>query len=278
MRLGFVFALFAAGLAPAAVVQKSLLPGPQSVLVSVAEPSRLGTATIAVELRRGREVLLSKKLHAGDGDLFTYVGSGAGLSLHVTHPPKVVVNTTLRKLDPAQQHESEPNNTWSAATPFTVGRPVVGSGDETAYIPLGDSRKQAPAEDWYRFDLPAGPPKLLHLALDVPDRDNIPVDVSLHRVMNGKLVEYSEGEDPVTLPHEVQALPGNKFTTRTLREPGAYYVRVRMSHPAYTLETRLLDAPPYAKPQQAVQAAIDYLIGAGCTTGSLRPTRRRPFA
>jgi hypothetical protein len=273
MRLALFFTLFAAGLAPAADVRRNLLPGPQSVLVSVAEPSRLKAATVSVELRRGNEVLLAKSLHAGDGDLFTYVGSGEGLALHISHPPGIKVDTLLRKLEAAQQYESEPNNTWSTATPIAVGRPVVGSGDETAYIPLGDSRKQAPAEDWFRFELPAGPPKLLHLALDVPDRDNIPVDVTLHRVVNGKLVEHSEGEDPVTLPHEVQALPGNKFTTRTLREPGAYFVRVRMSHPAYTLETRLLDAPPYAKPQQAVQAAIDYLIGAGDSWHANTPRR-----
>lgn len=273
MRLALILSLLAAGLAPAAVVRKNLLPGPQSVLVSVAEPSQLRGASITVELRRGSAVELTKKLHAGDGDLFTYVGAGEGLTLHVTHPAQIVVNTLLRRLDPAQQYESEPNNAWSTATPISVGRPVLGSGDETAYIPLEDSRKQAPAEDWFRFELPAGPPKLLHLALDVPDRDNIPVDVSLHRVVGGKVVEYSEGEDPVTFPHEVQALPGNKFTTRTLREPGFYYVRVRMSHPAYRLETRLYDAPPYAKPQQAVQAALDYLIGAGDSWHANTPRR-----
>lgn len=272
MRLALFLSVLAA-VSPAAVVRKNLLPGPQSVSVSIAEPSALKGASVTVELRQGASVVLTKQLHAGDGDLFTYVGSGEGLSLQVTHPAQIKVDTILRRLDSAQQYESEPNNAWSSATPFTVGRPVLASGDETAYIPLGDSRKQVPAEDWFRFELPAGPPKLLHLALDVPDRDNIPVDVSLHRVVNGKLVEYSEGEDPVALPHEVQALPGNKFTTRTLREPGAYYVRVRMSHPAYTLETRLYDAPPYAKPQQAVQAALDYLIGSGDSWHANTPRR-----
>jgi hypothetical protein len=273
MRLALLLSVCAVGLAPAATVRKNLLDGPQSVVVSVAEPSQLRGSFLTVELRRGTAVLLSKQLHAGDGDLLTYVGAGEGLTLHVVHPDRVKVNTVFRRLDAAQQYESEPNNSWAEATPITVGRPVVASGDETPYIPLGDSRKQAPAEDWFRFELPEGPPKLLHLALDVPDRDNIPVDVTLHRVVDGKLVEYSEGEDPVTFPHEVQALPGNKFTTRTLRQPGAYYIRVRMSHPAYRLETRLYDAPPYAKPQDAVQAALDYLIGAGDSWHANTPRR-----
>jgi hypothetical protein len=273
MRLLFLALVCAAGLVPAAVIQKSLLPGPQSVLVSVGAPSRLGSATVAVELRRRNEVVLTKALHAGDGDWFTYVGAGQGMTLTVTHPSGVTVRTVLRPLDRAQQYESEPNNTWSAATPIKLGLPVTASGDETAYIPLGDSRQQTPAEDWFRFDFPAGPPQLLHLALEVPDRDNIPVDVSLHRVVNGKLVEYSEGEDPVALPHEVQALPGNKFTTRMLGPAGAYYVRVRMSHPAYTLTTRLYAPPPYAKPQEAVQVAIDYLIGAGDSWHANTPRR-----
>jgi hypothetical protein len=273
MPVLFVMILAAVGLAPAAVVRKDLLAGPQSVLVSVPAPGQLGGETVRVELRRRGEVVLTKLLHAGDGDLFTYVGAGQGMRLEVTHPDGVAVRTVLRSLDRAPQVESEPNDSWSSATPVVLGRPVAASGDEAPYIPLGDSRQQAPAEDWFRFAFPAGPPQLLHLALDVPDRDNIPVDVSLHRVVNGKLVEYSEGEDPVALPHEVQALPGNKFTTRVLSQPGAYYIRVRMSHPAYTLITRLYPAPPYAKPQEAVQAAIDYLIGAGDSWHANTPRR-----
>jgi hypothetical protein len=40
------------------------------------------------------------------------------------------------------------------------------------------------------------------------------------------------------MPHESQALPGNKFTTRILTDKGAYYVRVRANHPEYKLRKR----------------------------------------
>ena len=80
MRLALLLLLAAIPMA-AAVIRKDLPPGPQGLLVSVQAPAALGQATVSVELRRQGEVLLSKLLHAGDGDLFTYVGSGAGLSL-----------------------------------------------------------------------------------------------------------------------------------------------------------------------------------------------------
>ena len=272
MRLALLLLLAAIPMA-AAVIRKDLPPGPQGLLVSVQAPAALGQATVSVELRRQGEVLLSKLLHAGDGDLFTYVGSGAGLSLYITHPANVPVRTIFRPLPTNSQFEAEPNNSWSNATPFRLGQPVLASGDEAPYIPLVDSRKQPPAEDWFRFEFASSTPQLLHLALDLTDRDNIPVDVSLHHLVNGKLTEYSEGEDPVALPHEVQALPGNKFTTRTLRQPGTYYVRVRMSHPSYQLLTRLYNLPPYTNPREAVQTAIDYLVAAGDSWHANTPRR-----
>ena len=46
---------------------------------------------------------------------------------------------------------------------------------------------------------------------------------------------FTDGQDPVALPHEVQALPGNKFAPRILSDAGDYYVRVRANHPEYKL-------------------------------------------
>ena len=129
MRLALLLLLAAIPMA-AAVIRKDLPPGPQGLLVSVQAPAALGQATVSVELRRQGEVLLSKLLHAGDGDLFTYVGSGAGLSLYITHPANVPVRTIFRPLPTNSQFEAEPNNSWSNATPFRLGQPVLASGDE----------------------------------------------------------------------------------------------------------------------------------------------------
>ena len=71
--------------------------------------------------------------------------------------------------------------------------------------------------DWYKFDFKSGTPKLVLFQVDLMERDQIPVSVAVYRVSGGKLEEYFEGEDPVTLPHEVQALQGNKFTPRVLK-------------------------------------------------------------
>jgi hypothetical protein len=62
--------------------------------------------------------------------------------------------------------------------------------------------------------------------LELMDRDDLPVDVSLFRDVAGTLAEFTECRDPVAAPHEVQALPGNKLAPRILKENGVYYVRV----------------------------------------------------
>jgi hypothetical protein len=105
------------------------------------------------------------------------------------------------------------------------------------------------------------------------DRDQLPVNVSIYRLVGGKLTEYFEGEDPVTLPHEVQALPGNKFTPRILKDSGTYYIAVRARHPEYKLRTRIYDPPPYSDPQVAVRTALDYILGAGDSWHANTPRR-----
>ena len=99
------------------------------------------------------------------------------------------------------------------------------------------------------------------------------MDVAVYRVANGKPLEFTEGQDPVSGPHEVQALPGNKFTPRILRQNGDYYVRVRANHPEYKLRTRTYPAPPYSDPQQAVRTAADYILGAGDSWFANTPRR-----
>lgn len=241
-----------------------------SVLISTPIPSDLKRPSVA-RIKVNGSVAAEKSLHAGDPDLYTLIHGGAAAAVDLLTPSTVQV----MDLGSAANTEAEPNNGWESANPISLGAVVWGSGDEAPYIPaeLGTRIKPNPHEDWFRFDWQGSSPQLLHLSLEVPDRDNIPIDVSLHQVAGGKLREYSEGEDPVTLPHEVQALPGNKFTTRILRTPGTYFVRVKLTHPFYRLRTRLYDAPPYKDPRKAVQAAVDYLIGAGDSWHANTPRR-----
>jgi hypothetical protein len=81
----------------------------------------------------------------------------------------------------------------------------------------------------------------------------------------------------VAAPHEVQALPGNKFAPRILKENGIYYVRVRANHPEYKLRTRLYEVPPYADPHEAVRTAVDYIMGAGDSWFANTPRRGGAF-
>lgn len=116
--------------------------------------------------------------------------------------------------------------------------------------------------DWYRLNFAGPEPRLVMFEIELLDRDNIPCDVSIYRQEADDIAPYDEGVDPVSPPHEVQALPGNKFTTRVLR-PGAYYLRVVPNHPDYQLRTRSYPVPPYSDPRQAVRTAMDYIVGAG---------------
>ena len=176
--------------------------------------------------------------------------------------------------------EVEPNNRWQDAQPIRLEQTIFGSGDDAPYFPLPGTPmpalKQAAftqAQDWFRFEFSSDRPRLVFFQLDLAERDNIPADVAVFRVTNGQAVAFNEGEDPVTLPHEVQALQGNKFTTRVLREPGTYYLRVVANHPEYKLRTRLYDPPPYRDPQEAVRTAIDYIMGAGDSWHANTPRR-----
>jgi len=241
-----------------------------SVLVSVPIPAEQKLAG-GVRLLSGDSVILEKPLNVGDPDLYTLIHGGSATRIELSTPAAVqVIDYGL-----ATHLEAEPNNSWQTANPLDLGKTIWASGDEAPYIPAELSQKieKNPHEDWYRFDWKGAKPQLVYFSLELLDRDNIPVDVSVHRVQKGVLQEHAEGEDPVTIPHEVQALPGNKFTTRILREAGTYYVRVKLTHPFYRLATQVYDAPPYNDPSQAVQTAVDYLIGAGDSWHANTPRR-----
>lgn len=116
--------------------------------------------------------------------------------------------------------------------------------------------------DWYRLEFAESEPRLVMFWIELLDRDNIPADVSVYRLEGDDIAPYDEGLDPVSPPHEVQALPGNKFTTRVLKQ-GTYLLRVVPNHPDYQLKTRAYPVPPYGDPRQAVRTAMDFIVGAG---------------
>jgi hypothetical protein len=250
----------------------------QTYSLQVSYPAAV-SRPVAVIVRQNGVEAVRKTLHAGDWDLFTFLRGGAPATLEFDGEEKSHPNVRLCVWPAGAPIEAEPNNRWQDANPIALGSTIFGSGDEMPYLPAGGFRESVenPQADWFKFEFRESSPKLVHFVLDLMERDNIPVDVSVHRVNDGKLVEFTNGEDPVTFPHEVQALPGNKFTTRVLTQPGTYYVRVIANHPEYKLRTRVYDPPPYKDPQRAVQPAIDYLIAAGDSWHANTPRRGGVF-
>ena len=251
-----------------------------SLLFSVDSPRAFGPATqVLLDLRQGPAELVHKTLHMGDPDLYAMFhvprNGPAELRIQVvsTFEGRPGYRLQVNRWPDSPALEKEPNNRWQDANQIALGGTVFASGDEEAYIPAPGTRNPAPQEDWYKLDFRERSPKLVFFQIDLMERDNLPVDVSIYRVVDGKVVPYNEGEDPVSLPHEVQALPGNKFAPRVLKEPGAYYIRVVANHPEYKLRTRVYDAPPYNDPRQAVQTAVDYIMGAGDSWHANTPRR-----
>ncbi len=263
-----------------------------SLLVSLPSPAALGANdTMLVTLRAGQKVIASKSLHVGDPDLYTlFQLNGAGV-IEIASSASTPVEHTVTVLEwPAMASsdaviETESNDSWREANEFKLGQTVWASADDKPYIlPLNESKPaqgaipyQQQSEltddrlpeggvDWFKFTYEGAEPRLVHFELDLLERDNIPVDVSIFTVENGEAKSYERGVDPVTPPHEVQALPGNKFTTRIITK-GEYYVRVDANHVFYQLRTSTYDPPPYGNqkegPRKAIRAGMDYLVSGG---------------
>ena len=242
---------------------------PYSLLFSIRSPRSFGAdSRLALELTQGAATLVHKTLHLGDPDLYAmfHVPIDGDATLKAAVSGRLASPGTyhleVNRWPASHWIEKEPNHEWQGANQIALGETIFGSEDDTPYIPVDKPRHPAGSPHWFKFDF-AGKSKLVYFQIDLMERDNIPVDVAVYRVVNGKPVAYYEGEDPVALPHEVQALPGNKFTARVLREPGTYYVRVEANHPEFKLRTRVYDPPPYTDPHQAVQTAVDFIMAAG---------------
>lgn len=252
-----------------------------SLLYSVTDLSRLSPASrIVVEVLQGTTVLAAKTLHEGDADFYTQFGA-ANLPAEIrvrAENVKAAYKLQVNRWPLSDAVRRGPNYRRQDAMPIPLGRTVFASADDSAYIPVPGTTRAASNEDpsrthWYRFEFDGNSPKLVFFQIELTERDQIPANVTVWQMVNGKPVEYFEGEDPVTLPHEVQALPGNKFTPRILKERGTYFIAVRASHPEYKLRTRLYDPPPYAEPAQAVRTAVDYILAAGDSWHANTPRR-----
>ncbi len=259
-----------------------------SLLVSAPSPATFGpNGALQVTLRGGGRTIAGKSLHEGDPDLYTLFRSNGAAEIEIASFASAPIEYAVTVLEwPAASTaalaiEAEPNDSWSEANEFKLGQTVWASADDKPYIPPLNESKQArgavayaqPADltddrlpeggvDWFKFTYEGDEPKLVHFEIDLLERDNIPVDVSVFTVENGEAKSYERGADPVTPPHEVQALTGNKFTTRIIAR-GTYYVRVDANHVFYQLRTAVYDPPPFNDPRKAIRAGMDYLVSAG---------------
>ena len=233
---------------------------------------------IEIQVRQGEAVLASKTLHLGDPDYYTQFrvphAGAASIVIRASHAAgKYSLQVNRWPLSP--QVKSEPDHRWQDAQAIPLGKTIFAFADDEEYIPLPGTPRKATTEllDWYKFEFASDKAKLVFFQIDLMERDQIPVDLRIYRVVNGKVEEYYEGEDPVTLPHEVQALQGNKFTPRILKEKGTYYISVHAGHPEYKLRTRVYDAPPYSDPRIAVRTGVDYIMAAGDSWHANTPRR-----
>jgi hypothetical protein len=248
-------------------------PGvPYSLLFSVSPG-----INVHVELVEAGRTLAQKTLHAGDSDFYLpFSVRSAVPELRMSSRQRYSLK--VNRLPDSPQVKRGGNHTWQTANPITLGQTVFASNDEVEYIPVpGVTRKQTVAdvrgEDWYKFRFDAPRPKLVFFQIDLMDRDDLPVDVSVFRAKGEGIDEYLKGQDPVAVTHEVQALAGNKFAPRILDPGGDYLIRVRANHPEYKLRTRVYEIPPYSDPHEAVRTAVDYIMGAGDSWFANTPRR-----
>ena len=260
----------------------ALSPGKTySLLFSIDSPAVLQPESrVQITLVDGATTLLSKTLHLGDADFYApFHVRHSGLRVHIETTSAKAARYSLRinEWPDSTALSRGANHRWQDASPMRLGETVYASGDTVGYIPIpGTDRREAiegaSGEDWYRFRFD-GAPKLVFFQIELMDRDDLPVDLAVFRGGSGNPVPFTDGQDPVALPHEAQALPGNKFAPRRISDAGDYYIRVRANHPEYKLITRLYEPPPYKDPGQAVRTAVDYILAAGDSWFANTPRR-----
>jgi hypothetical protein len=224
----------------------------------------------------------------GDPDVVWSIAQPANMKGEVSLEPGEKISRPLRcavrivELGPVRpdgvSFEFEPNDTPEQANSLRLGQSVYGWADDRAYLPQGEeptAAEQSAGKDWFRFEFQSDTPRLAFFALDFVDRD-VPPDVRVYQMKEGKPVEYTTGIDPQSLQRERPPRPGaNKFTTRVLGR-GVYYLEVDACQPDYQLRTRLYDLPPYlakgeendaeaiaSAARRAVRTSMDFQLLAG---------------
>ena len=257
--------------------QSVLRPGQAyGVLISAPDPGVFPEKGRIFAHVRGLERNETRKaIHAGDPDwYFTVVpDEPTQLFLLLTADrmdAEVALDYEITVLSPAAEKTAAigglGRSEWRNAQQVRLDTPVYASGDHRAYIPTVGYPEETYQQmlggvDWYTFDYQGDGDRLLHLNVEVLDRD-VPVDVELFTAVDGKPVEYTRGRERFE-PEKSTVLHGlYKFAPRVIA-PGRYYVRVMANHPAYKLELNTYDPPPYDDPQQAVRVAMDYIVRKG---------------
>ena len=241
------------------------------VLVSIDDLAELSQAG-AVEASLGR---MRKALHAGDPDWYFSITPEQPVTVTLRMKSQgleqtVGVDYQVTPLGPPATTGAilgdNGRDTWQYAQPIELDSVVYASGDDRPYIPTLSSPEQTYRQmldgiQWYRFDYNGKSDRLLHLNLEILDRD-VPVDVAVFTIEDGEPVEYTRGRERFE-PEKSTVLHGlYKFIPRTI-SAGRYYVRVMGNHPAYELELKTYQPPPYSEPQPAIRAAMDYIVRKG---------------
>ncbi len=267
-----------------------------SVSIALENPSALGANdAVRVTVRDSQREVVSKTLHVGDPDVYFLMRSSAdGEGQVILRGDNASFQVKVREWSAVNSSaiiETEPNNRYQDANEMRLEKTVFATADDADFMfPMGPEPSPPPlrtqyanpnafgrnmqSDDWFRFTYNGEKPRLVYFSLDLLDRE-VPVDIAIYREKDGGIVEWKQGSDPVTDPHEIQALPGNKFTTRVI-EKGTYYVQVKGNHPVYQLRTLTYEVPPYdegleiknlhalsAASRRAVRAGMDYIIAAG---------------
>ena len=231
--------------------------------------------TVTVAYRGPSGQAITKSLHAGDSDFYLTLQPRASGEATVSFTGKSLraavrlqVELTEMPVEPtADVHlAAAGNSTWKTAQPINPDTTVYAAADDRPYIPSVGSAQETFAQmldgvHWYRFDYPGPGEQLLHINLDILDRD-VPVDVALFTLRDGEPVEYTRGLERFETEKSTVLHGLYKFIARVIK-PGTYYLRVMGNHPAYQLQTETYPVPPYDDPKQAIRTAMDYIVRKG---------------
>ncbi|HEU5115170.1 MAG TPA: HEAT repeat domain-containing protein, partial [Isosphaeraceae bacterium] len=271
-----------------------------SVVVSVEAPSKLGSGAVEVRLALGDQTL-TKTLHVGDPDVAWMVRQPKGVKGSVTLEAEKALSEAIKyvvrvadvgaKAEDGVSFEAEPNDSPEQANGLSLGTTVYGLADDRPYLPRGETpteAEQTAGQDWFRLDFGSETPALVYFGLEYVDRD-VPPDVRIFTMNDGKTEEYTEGIDPQSLQRERPPRPGaNKFTTRVLKK-GTYYVMVDACQPDYQLRTWTYPAPPYLEKgeesaeaietaaRRAIRSAMDFQLAAGDSWHANTPRHGHPM-